>query len=136
MTRLTAAAASVLVLAGCASFSPDGGSGRVAELTRERSGQTPSHQRAAGDVESAQARIAEVLEHPLTADTAVELAFLNHRGLQASFSDLGIAEAELVRAGRLRNPSFGFSRLRGSGGVVYQTVENHLVNVDMNVFSD
>ena len=118
MMRWTAVAAAALLLAGCASFSPDGGAGRVAELTQERTGQTPRYQRSAGDVDSAQARVAELLKQPLTADSAVELAFLSNRGLQASFSELGIAESELVRAGRLRNPSFSFGRLRESGGVV------------------
>lgn len=118
MMRLTATAAAALVLAGCASFSPDGGTGRVSELTKERTGQAPSHQRSAGDVDTAQTRVAELLKQPLTADSAVELAFLNNRGLQASFSELGVAESELVRAGRLRNPSFSFGRLREGGGVV------------------
>lgn len=116
--RLTAVAVAALVLAGCASFSPDGGSGRVAELTKDRTGQAPAYQRSADDVESAQSRIAELLEQPLTAERAVELAYLNNRGLQASFSELGIAESELVRAGRMRNPSFSFGRLRESGNVV------------------
>lgn len=118
MTRLTAGAAAALVLAGCASFSPDGGTGRVAELTKERTGQAPSHQRTPGDFDTAQTRVAELLRQPLTADSAVEVAFLNNRGLQASFSELGIAESERVRAGRLRNPSFSFGRLREGGGVV------------------
>ena len=118
MMRLTAAAAAALVLAGCASFSPDGGAGRVSELAKERTGQTASYQRTTDDVDSAQGRIAELLKQPLSADSAVELAFLNNRGLQASFSELGIAESELVRAGRLRNPSFSFGRLREGGGVV------------------
>ena len=106
------------MLSGCASFSPDGGAGRVAALTEARTGQAPTFQRSPDDVDAARGRIAELLSKPLTADSAVELAFLNHRGLQASFSDLGIAEAELVRAGRLRNPTLGFGRLRDGGGVV------------------
>jgi outer membrane protein TolC len=112
------APAAALLLAGCTSFSPDGGAGRVAELTKERTGQAPFHQRTPGDVDTAQARVAELLKQPLTADSAVELAFLNNRGLQASFSELGIAESALVRAGRLRNPSFSFGRLREGGGIV------------------
>ena len=118
MMRLTAMAAAALVLGGCASFSPDGGVGRVAELTKERSGQAPAYQRGSADVDAAQARIGELLLQPLTPESAIELAFLNNRGLQASFSELGIAESELVRAGRLRNPSIGFGRLREGGGVV------------------
>jgi Outer membrane efflux protein len=36
----------------------------------------------------------------------------NNRGLQATYADLGIAEADVVQAGRLRNPGFSFARLR------------------------
>lgn len=118
MMRLTSAAAATLVLAGCASFSPDGGSNQVSVLAKERTGHSTVYQRTPEEVDSAQTRVAELLKQPLTPDTAVELAFLNNRGLQASFSELGIAEAELVRAGRLRNPTFSFGRLREAGGVV------------------
>jgi outer membrane protein TolC len=107
--------ASALLLAGCASFSPDGGFGKVAELTKERIGQAPSWQRTAADADSARGRVVELLAQPLSADGAVEVALLNNRGLQASFSGLGIAESELVRAGRLANPSFGFGHVSGGG---------------------
>jgi outer membrane protein TolC len=116
--RPTAVAAAVLVLAGCASFSPDGGMGKVSELTQERTGQSVAAQRSQGDAESARLRVAEILAEPLTADTAVELALLNNRALQASFSRLGVAESDLVQAGRLRNPVFGFGRLALGGGAV------------------
>jgi len=109
--------APVLVLSGCASFSADGGFTAVQQLTKERTGETPTYQRTADQADSAKARVAELLKQPLTADRAVEIALLNHRGLQAGFAELGIAEADLVRAGRLRNPSFGFGRLAGGGSV-------------------
>jgi outer membrane protein TolC len=118
MKRLGAIAAAAALLTGCASFSPDGGAGRVAELTKDRSGQAAPHQRSVADVDAVQARVSELLKEALTPDGAVELAFLNNRGLQAGFSELGIAEADLVRAGRLRNPSIGFGRLREAGSVV------------------
>ncbi|HKX43222.1 MAG TPA: TolC family protein [Burkholderiaceae bacterium] len=118
-TRRAGASALVLaLLSGCASFSPDGGFDSVAGMTRERSGQNVAWQRTPADADAARGRIAELLAQPLTADGAVELAFLNNRGLQASFAELGIAESELVRAGRLRNPSFSFGRLREAGGTV------------------
>lgn len=115
MMKLTVAASAALLLAGCASFSPDGGAGRVSELTKERTGQNVTIQRSTSDVDSASARVAELLKQPLTADSAVEIALLNNRGLQASFSELGITEAERVRAGRLANPTFSFGRLSGHG---------------------
>jgi len=104
-----------LLLAGCASFSNDGGFDKVSQLTRERTGQSASLQRKPEESDTARSRVAELLKQPLTADAAVELALLNNRGLQASFGELGIAEADLVRAGRLANPTFGFGRLRGGG---------------------
>lgn len=116
--RLTVAALAAALLAGCASFSPDGGFTQVRDLTKERTGLAPSFLRSAGDVDAKAPRMAELLAQPLGADGAVELAFLNNRGLQARFSELGIAESELVRAGRLPNPALGFGRLREAGGIV------------------
>lgn len=115
MMKLTSAASAALLLAGCASFSPDGGAGKVSELTKERTGQSVTLQRSESDVDTASGRVAELLKQPLTADSAVEIALLNNRGLQASFSELGIAEADRVRAGRLANPTFSFGRLSGHG---------------------
>jgi len=113
--RTTAVAAAALALTGCASFAPDGGAGKVSELTKERTGQAVSFQRSERDVDSAKGRVDELLKQPLTPDSAVEIALLGSRGLQAGFSELGIAEADRVRAGRLANPSFGFGRLAGGG---------------------
>lgn len=110
-------AASLLALGGCASFATDGGFGRVAELTRERSGHAPAWQRGAAPDPAVQARLTELLAQPLGADGAVEFALLGQPGLQARFAELGIAEAELVRAGRLHGPTLGFGRLAGGGAV-------------------
>ena len=115
--RLTAAASVALVLAGCTSFSPDGGFDKVGELTKERTGLAPTLVRSEADRSTASSRVAELLNEPLSADGAVELAYLSNHGLQASFSELGIAEADLVQAGRLRNPSLSFGRLSGGGMV-------------------
>jgi len=113
--QLLCVTGALVFLSGCASFSPDGGFGQVADLTKQRTGQAVSWQRTPAEADSAQARVAELLGQPLSADTAVELALLNNRGLQASFAELGIAESELVRAGRLANPSFSFGHVAGGG---------------------
>ena len=117
MIRLTAMALASLVLAGCASFSSDGGFGSVDQLAKDRIGRSPSYQRTAEQSDAAHARVAELLKQPLSADSAVEIALLNNRELQASYAELGIAESGLVRAGRLSNPSFSFGRLSGNGAV-------------------
>ncbi|MDE2080333.1 MAG: TolC family protein [Burkholderiales bacterium] len=115
MIRLGAGAAASLVLAGCASFSPDGGFDHVAALTRDRTGQPVVWQRSPADARAAQARVVELLAQPLSADSAVELALLNNAGLQARFADLGIAEADYVRAARPSGPAIGLERIAGGG---------------------
>jgi outer membrane protein TolC len=111
MMRLTASTLASLTLAGCASFSTDGGFSEVERLTKERVGHTPTYLRTGEQTDSAKARVAELLKQALTADSAVEMALLNNRDLQASYAQLGIAESDVVRAGRPANPSFRFGRL-------------------------
>ncbi len=115
MMRLLIVALAAATLAGCATFSADGGMGEVSALTQERTGHAVQWQRTQADADAAGARVAGLLKGPLTPDAAVEVALLNNRGLQASFAELGVAEADLVQAGRLKNPSFSFSRLAGAG---------------------
>jgi len=115
MIRLTLVAAGTLVLAGCAGFSDDGGMSRVSSLTRQRTGHAIAYQRDDQSAGTARARVDELLEAPLSADGAVELALLNNRGLQAQLGNLGVSEAELVKAGRLRNPVVSLGRLAGGG---------------------
>ncbi len=109
--------AAALLLAGCSTFPADGDFGTVEQLTRERTGQAIKLQSTDADGAAARDRVAELLKQPLSADAAVEIALLNNRGLQADLHELGIAQADLVSAGRLRNPSFSFSRMTGGGGV-------------------
>jgi len=73
------------VLAGCATFSEDGGFGKVEEIAQVRLGQKPSWQRSEQDVASVQAKVRELLARPLSVDDAVQLALLNNRGLQATY---------------------------------------------------
>ncbi len=107
-----AAALLPVILAGCASFSPDGGIDRVGTLSRERTGH-------AVERESPETRqqVAALLAEPLGVDAAVQVALLNNKRLQAALAELGIAEADLVQAGLLRNPRFSFGRLSGNGAV-------------------
>jgi cobalt-zinc-cadmium efflux system outer membrane protein len=47
-----------------------------------------------------------MLRQPLSADQAVQIALLNNRMLQATYAELGVAQADLVQAGLLKNPVF------------------------------
>jgi outer membrane protein TolC len=50
-------------------------------------------------------------------DTAVRIALVNHPGLQATYWNVGIAQADLAQAARPRNPAFDFKRLAGGGAL-------------------
>ena len=115
--RLSLSALSLAVLAGCATFSGNGGMDEVAALTRQRTGQTPQAHGADTVPEAVQARVQALLARPLEADQAVELALIQQPGLQASFDALAQAEAERVRAGRLPNPVLSLGRLAGGGAL-------------------
>jgi outer membrane protein TolC len=99
-----------MALAGCAGFSPDGGLNRVSTLTRDRTGMGVQR-----DSEEVQAQVSILLASDLTPDRAVEIALLNNKRLQATLAELGIAEADWVQAGRLRNPRLSVGRLAGNG---------------------
>ncbi len=108
---LLVAALAAVLLPACATLSPDGGLAAVDAAARAR----VKHElvRASTDEERARvaALVAERLARPLAAEDAVAVALLNNPGLQAAYAELGIAEAELVQAGRARNPGFSFARL-------------------------
>ena len=113
--RAAIALAATAFLAGCASFSPDGGFGPVDNAVRERTGQQAKWVRSQDDANSVRARVQELLAQPLTADSAAQIALLNNPGLQASYAELGIAEADLVQASRWSGPKLSFARLRHGG---------------------
>ena len=106
-----------LTLLGCANFSADGGLNRVSELSRERIGYSVPHVLNTTNSSTVEARISTLLSATLSSDSVVEITVLNHPRLRVALADLGIAEADLVQAGRLRNPGFSFGRLSGNGEV-------------------
>ena len=112
------------VLAGCASFSRDGGFDTVASGAKERGlDQEIKWLRDGEDPTEIRAMVTSLLKKPLTPDAAVQIALLNNQSLQATYAELGIAEASLVQAGRLRNPGFSFTRLhRGDEIEIERTV--------------
>ena len=111
--KLAPLAAALAVLSGCATFSQDGGMASVSNLTEQRTGQAVTRPLTAQAASSNAERVAALLKQPLDPNTVVQIALLNNQGLQASFAELGVAEADYVQSGRMRNPGFSFQRLKG-----------------------
>ena len=64
---------------------------------------------------SARKEVARLVRASLTPESVVQVALLNNRGLQASFHDLGVSEAEFVQASLPPTPRFTYARLTGPG---------------------
>ena len=87
----------VTLLGGCATFSGDRGFGTVEQIARERLNKDVTWPRDDGERDNIRSAVKELLASPLSADNAVQAALLNNPGLQATYAELGIAEADLVR---------------------------------------
>jgi len=112
-----AAVLAMLLLSGCARFSPDAGMDVV--QTAAAAGELGKDVIKINDERTeahVAARVRELLSKPLTVSSAVQVALLNHRGLQAAYNELGISEAQMVEASLPPAPRLEFSRLVGSGG--------------------
>lgn len=114
--RAVMALLSFLLLAGCASFSSDGGLTVVNEITQPALGQSAGTLRTPEDAEAVRGRVKVLLRQPLSAGRAVQVALLNNRDLQAAYNALGLSEAAFVQATLPPNPTFSLSRIAGSGG--------------------
>jgi outer membrane protein TolC len=110
-----AIALSVMVLGGCATFSRDRGFGAVEQVARERLQKDVKWPRDDDGRGSVRSTVKTLLASPLFADNAVQIALLNNPGLQATYAELGIAEADLVQAGRMTNPHFAYLRTSEGG---------------------
>jgi outer membrane protein TolC len=107
----SAIVAAAALLGGCATFSPDGGFSGVESAVKERTGKGLRWAKSNADAGALAAEVKRLLERPLGVEEAVQVALLNNRGLQAAYAELGIAESDLVQAGRLINPGFSYGRL-------------------------
>jgi cobalt-zinc-cadmium efflux system outer membrane protein len=125
--KTAAVGVGLLLLGGCASVNPDVAFSDVQETTSERlGGRDVTWNRGGPEAKAAQDAVARLLESPLTADSAVQIALLNNRRLQAEYEDIGIAQADLVQAGLLENPSFSAEILVGNDAVspTFSVVQN------------
>ena len=93
-----------LPLAGCTTLSPEGSFHAVADSVESRIGQHISWDAGQYEDPLVRSTIERLLSRPLTAERAVQLALLNNRELQATYADLGIAQANLVQTELWKNP--------------------------------
>lgn len=102
-------AAMLTALTGCRGQQVDDGFADLSADVARRTGRSLQWNRDAEAAAAIEQRVSELLAQPLTAESAVQIALLNNRCLQAAIEELGVARADLIEAGMLQNPQLGVS---------------------------
>ncbi|KAB2943714.1 MAG: TolC family protein [Hyphomicrobium sp.] len=113
---------------GCAHFSPDAGMLLVEEQAGAQLNSEVVKVRDEADAAAIEARVQSLLAQQMSAESAVQIALLNNRGLQAAYNELGISEAQMVEASLPPSPAFALSKLFTTGQfeIERQIVQNVL----------
>jgi len=99
------------MLLGCVSVDPATGFPDVERVVQERTGKRVRWLQGKPEDAEVDQAVRDLLKDPLSVEAAVEIALLSNRTLQATYEELGIAQADLVQAGLLKNPVlFGSAR--------------------------
>jgi outer membrane protein, heavy metal efflux system len=96
----------LVFFSGCMTVTMNAGFDDVRGTVEERSASRIFWDNGTELDQEAAEKLSSLLKGKLTADQAVQVALLNNRDLQALYSELGVAQADLVQAGLLRNPIF------------------------------
>ncbi|MCV2891313.1 TolC family protein [Ruegeria aquimaris] len=133
-TRLVSSFALVGVLAACADIgtinkvsAPRAGLDAVTNRTQQAQAGTPAWHLNASEINAAESKALSMIQgKTVSSDTAVQVALLNNRGLQASYSDLGLSAADVWETAIGPVPSIGVS-ITGLAGDVTRTLEAALI---------
>ncbi|MGZ8500323.1 MAG: TolC family protein [Candidatus Binatia bacterium] len=109
LSNATVLFCSLVFLSGCTTISLNAGFPEVGALVEERSGLQVFWNNGTDLDKEATEKLGLLLKNRLKVDDAAQIALLNNRELQAIYSDLGVAQADLVQAGLLSNPIFDAS---------------------------
>jgi cobalt-zinc-cadmium efflux system outer membrane protein len=99
-------AALPLAFVGCTSTNPKSAFDDVGRHVTARTGQEVRWMRDEAKRNEIEKAVVALLQTNLTAQSCVGIALLNNRALQAEFESIGISQAELAQATRLKNPEF------------------------------
>lgn len=114
--HLLGMASLMLLLGGCASVQRDAGFPDVRNHVADRIGQNIEWNPDLHPIEESREATRNLMQQELTADSAVQVALLNNRRLQATLQNLGVAQADLVEAGLLENPVLSVGALFQDAG--------------------
>ena len=94
------------LLNGCASTDARLSFQDVRQVVENRSGYAVRWNEGTDEDKAVEEEVRRMLSGRLSVDQAAQIALLKNRRLQATYERLGIAQANLVQAGLLKNPVF------------------------------
>jgi cobalt-zinc-cadmium efflux system outer membrane protein len=120
----------LVLLSGCTTVSLNAGFTEISGVVEERTAGKIFWSSGTELDKEATDKVGSLLKAKLTVDQATQIALLNNRDLQAVYSELGVAQADLVQAGLLNNPIFDaaikFPTSGGQANLELSTVMNFL----------
>jgi len=117
------------LMLGCGKVSPRPAMADVNDLVRGRSGHSVDWVEDPVEFERRRETVAALLQEPLTTQTAVQIGVLNNRWVQAELEEISIAQADLVQAGLVSNPSFGI-------GILFAHSSEHVNKQEFSLTQD
>ncbi|MCC6952940.1 MAG: TolC family protein [Deltaproteobacteria bacterium] len=119
-----------LALSGCSAFEPGLGFSDVERIVSERSGKEVHWNQGTPEDKAAVQKVQALLEQTLSVDSAIRVALLSNPRLQATFERLGIAQADMVQSGLLRNPILDAeARFSGEGTTIELSIVQGFLDV-------
>ena len=94
-----------LFISSCARM-PQGSEEQVAGMVQERIGKTVMWNNTCYEDPRVANYIQDLAFQPISIEAAVQIALLNNPEVQATFEEIGIAQADLIEAGLFTNPAF------------------------------
>ena len=111
LRRLCLMVFSALTLGACATGNEEAAFQNVNALVSERTNVPVVWHRDEQSRERAGYEVRTLLSQPLTKNGAIKLAFLRNPMIQANLATIGISEADVAQAGRVKNPVLSIERV-------------------------
>ncbi len=110
-----------LAFGGCAEVTQNGMFHGIDAEIRTHGIQQTQWIKTPQDAENVKKSVNTLLSSPLTQENAVRITLINNRQLQQTYGQIGISQSELVQAGLMSNPLFGY-KFGHRGGTTEATI--------------
>jgi len=131
-SALACATLAAVLIAGCTAVPRERAADEIGATIATRGAPAPGWPRDGEGGDAEDARVAWLLQEPLHVERAVQLAFLRNARIRELYAALGLAQADVLDAVRLSNPTLGYIDLNpraASAGQDHQITRSVSLNV-------